>query len=92
MVAENMMIENSPVHLAWWKLCLMVARLMGSCLSVCHLAGKSENATSNPMTSIMSAILNGKIRLILVKNGKAIMKNTLNNDTRHLIDEDILLN
>lgn len=61
-------------------------------MSLCHLAGNSEKATSNPMMSMPSHILNGNTRLIWVKNGRATIKNTLRSDTRHLMDEDIFLN
>lgn len=40
----------------------------------------------------MNHILNGKSKLVLVKNGKVTIKNILKNDTHHLIDEDIFLN
>lgn len=35
--------------------------------------------------------MKGNFILIEVKKGKAIIKNTLTKDTRHLIDEDIFL-
>jgi|GEM_PF-1332017 len=45
-----------------------------------------------PIISTAIPILKGKLRLILVKNGKAIIKNILKNETHHRIEEDTFLN
>jgi hypothetical protein len=64
---------------------------INSCFKESHLAGNKEIATSNQITSIQRPILKGKFKLIVVKNGSAIIKKILKNETRHFIEEEILL-
>ena len=61
------------------------------CVWLGDLTGKRLKATISHMTSIPSQMMKGNFMLIEVRNGKAMIKNTLTSDTHHLIDEDIFL-
>jgi exosome complex RNA-binding protein Rrp4 len=56
------------------------------------LAGNKVVAIISHKMSMTNHISKGNFILIVVKNGNAMIKNTLRNDTRHLIDEDTFLN
>ena len=88
---EKTIIENNPDHFDSLSVFLRILKVSFPCVWECHLDGNKENATIKPKISIISAILKGKSRLIVVKNGKVIIKKILKNDTRHFIDEDIFL-
>ncbi|MEI8253812.1 MAG: hypothetical protein WCG25_08985 [bacterium] len=90
--AENTIIENNHDHLASFIVVLKFFNVIFSCFSAFHLAGNRDIATNNHTISITNAILNGNNKLIVVKNGSAMIKNMLKKETRPLIDEDIFLN